>query len=57
MQKEVYLVIVSDGEDHWVEAVSFDKTKAEALMRDLIEQDVVEACPFYTYQIQVKPLI
>lgn len=56
MQREAYLVTVSDGETQWVEAVSLDKTKAEALMRELKKQDTLGGCA-YIYRIQVKPLI
>ena len=56
MQKEAYLVVISDGETQWVEAVSLDKVKAEATMRELKEQDKLSG-RVYTYRIQVKPLI
>lgn len=56
MQKEAYLIVVSDGETQWVEAVSLDKVKAEATLRELKAQDPAGGNA-YIYRIQTKPLI
>lgn len=56
MTKEVYLIVISDGETSWVEAVSLDKVKAESALRELKAQDPANGSA-YTYRIQTKPLI